>query len=90
MIAITSPGEMDDHDTNDIKSATSCGKANHVNVNRIASQALSWGCLEPFDSLKNPDFVAVCVFAIIGLLMTILMARIFPLDKAVDLLLLSS
>jgi hypothetical protein len=41
-----------------------------------------------FDSF-NADFVAVCVFAIIGLLMTIVMAQIFPLDKAVDLLLLA-
>jgi hypothetical protein len=41
-----------------------------------------------FYSLKNPDFVAVCVFAIIGLLLTIFMAQIFPLDKAIDLLLL--
>ena len=42
-----------------------------------------------FDSFNNPDFVAVCVVAIIGLLMTILMAQIFPLDKAIDLLLMS-
>jgi hypothetical protein len=41
-------------------------------------------------SLKNPDFVAVCVFAFIGLLLTILMALIFPLDRAIDLLLLST
>jgi hypothetical protein len=54
---------------------------------RRPSRGVAWNL---FDSLKNPDFVAVCVFAIIGLLMTILMARIFPLDKAVDLLLLSN
>jgi hypothetical protein len=43
-----------------------------------------------FYSLKNPDFIAVCVFAIIGLLLTILMALIFPLDRAIELLLLST
>ncbi len=44
---------------------------------------------KPFYSLKNPDFVAVCAFAIIGLLITILIAQIFPLDNAIDLLVLS-
>jgi hypothetical protein len=49
------------------------------------------GVFNIFDSFNNPDFVAVCVVAIIGLLMTILMAQIFPLDdKAIDLLLLSN
>ena len=43
-----------------------------------------------FDSFNSPDFVAVCVFAIIGLLVTFLMAQIFPLDRAIDLLLLSN
>jgi hypothetical protein len=47
------------------------------------------GVSDIFDSFNNPDFVAVCVFAIIGLLMTFLMAQIFPLDKAIDLILLS-
>jgi hypothetical protein len=42
-----------------------------------------------FFSLKNTDFVAVCAFAIIGLLITILTAQIFPLDRTIDLLLLS-
>jgi hypothetical protein len=41
-------------------------------------------------SLKDPDFVAVCAFAIIGLLITFLMAQIFPPDKAIDLLLLAN
>jgi hypothetical protein len=34
---------------------------------------------------KDPDFVAVCAFAIIGLLITILMAQIFPIDRTIDL-----
>lgn len=42
-----------------------------------------------FDLFANPDLVAVSTFAIIGLLITILLACIFPLDKAIDLLLLS-
>jgi hypothetical protein len=44
---------------------------------------------EIFEWLKNPDVVAVCAFALSGLLITIVLARIFPLDKAIDLLLLA-
>jgi hypothetical protein len=44
---------------------------------------------EIFEWLKNPDVVAVCAFAFSGLLITIVLARIFPLEKAIDLLLLA-
>jgi hypothetical protein len=44
---------------------------------------------ETFGWLHNPDLVAVCAFAFVGLLITIVLARIFPLDKAIDLLLLA-
>jgi hypothetical protein len=49
-----------------------------------------WGTSNIFDLFNSRDFVAVCVFAIIGLLITILMAQIFPLDKTIDLLLLAN
>jgi hypothetical protein len=42
-----------------------------------------------FYSLRDPDLIAVCIFAISGLLITLLLALIFPLDKAIDLLLLA-
>ena len=44
---------------------------------------------EIFESFNNPDLIAVCAFAFGGLLITIVLARIFPLDKAIDLLLLA-
>jgi hypothetical protein len=40
------------------------------------------------NALRDPDVVAVCGFAVIGLLLTIAIARVFPLDKAVDLIML--
>jgi hypothetical protein len=44
---------------------------------------------EIFETLNNPDFVAALVFAIVGLLITFWLARIFPLDNASNVLLLS-
>jgi hypothetical protein len=39
--------------------------------------------------LCDPDFVAVAYFAALGILITITLARIFPLDHAINLLMLS-
>jgi hypothetical protein len=39
--------------------------------------------------LKNPDVIAVSAFAFGGLLITIVLAQFFPLENAVDLLLLA-
>jgi hypothetical protein len=44
---------------------------------------------EIFGWLQNPDLVAVSAFSFAGLLITIVLAQIFPLDKAIDLLLLA-
>ena len=40
------------------------------------------------DPLWDPDLIAVCAFSAIGLLITIVLARVFPPDKAVDVLML--
>ena len=40
------------------------------------------------DPLRDPDLIAVCAFSAIGLLITIVLARVFPPDKAVDVLML--
>jgi hypothetical protein len=42
-----------------------------------------------FYSLRDPDLIAVTIFSISGLLITLLLALFVPLDKAIDLLLLA-
>jgi hypothetical protein len=38
------------------------------------------------DALKNPDFLAICLFAALGLLMTISVAFVFPLNDTSNLI----
>lgn len=38
------------------------------------------------DAFKNLDFLVVCLFAVLGLLMTIAMAFVFPLDDISNLI----
>ena len=42
-----------------------------------------------FYSVRDPDLIAVTIFSISGLLITLLLALFVPLDKAIDLLLLA-
>ena len=38
------------------------------------------------DALKKPDFLVVCLFAVLGLLMTLSMAFLFPLNDISNLI----
>jgi len=44
--------------------------------------------LHILDGLINADFIALACFAASGLLITILLAWIFPLERAIDLVML--
>ncbi len=39
-----------------------------------------------FDALTNPDLLAVCAIAAIGLLLTVVVARLFPIGDVVNLI----
>lgn len=38
------------------------------------------------DSLKNRDFLAVCLFAALGLVLMICLARIYPVNDTISLI----
>jgi hypothetical protein len=38
------------------------------------------------DSLKNRDFLAVCLFAALGLVLTICLALMYPLNDTINLI----
>jgi hypothetical protein len=38
------------------------------------------------DSLKNRDFLAVCLFTALGLVLTICLARIYPVNDTINLI----
>ncbi len=38
------------------------------------------------DTLSDPDLLAVCAVAVIGLLLTVVLARLFPISDVVNLI----